>query len=357
MKIYNIAVLPGDGIGPEVINEGMKVLQALADVDSTFKFESTTFNWNSDYYLKHNRMMPEDGLSTLQHYDAIFFGAIGDRRVPEHIPIWELIMPIRKNFRQYVNLRPIKQLRGVKSPINANGPIDFYVYRENAEGEYSNIGGRLYQQTDEEIAIQNTVITKKGVRRLASYAFEYAEKNHVKKVVNATKSNAIVHSMKLWDEAVEEVASSYPEIMVEDVYIDALVAHLVQRPETYEVIVASNLFGDILTDLGAALVGGLGLSPSANLNPERNFPSMFEPIHGSAPDISGKQIANPIAQIWSAALMLEHLGRKDLSSIVMTAIENVIEDKKVLTPDLGGNARTFETGDAIVQQINHQYRR
>ena len=354
MKTYRLAVLPGDGIGPEVMEEGMKVLSALSEADSSFQLETTTFDWNCDYYLKHNRMMPEDGLSILEEYDAIFFGAIGDRRVPEHIPIWELIMPIRKNFHQYVNLRPIKQLPGVKSPIQANGSIDFYVFRENAEGEYSNIGGRLYQETSDELAIQNTVITKKGVQRLARYAFDYAQKNDVKKVVNATKSNAIVHSMRLWDESVKEVAMGYKDITVEDVYIDALVAHLVQRPQSFEVIVASNLFGDILTDLGAALVGGLGLSPSANLNPEGDFPSMFEPIHGSAPDITGKQIANPIAQIWSAALMLEHLGRGDLSCVVMNAIEQVIETKTALTPDMGGYAKTFETGDAIVKQIYHQ---
>ncbi|CDQ19121.1 tartrate dehydrogenase/decarboxylase / D-malate dehydrogenase [Halobacillus karajensis] len=354
MKTYHLAVLPGDGIGPEVVNEGMKVVQALSEADSSFQFESTTLEWNSEYYLKHNRMMPENGLSILENYDAIYFGAVGDPRVPEHIPIWELIMPIRKNFHQYVNLRPIKQLPGVKSPIHAKGLIDFYVYRENAEGEYSNSGGRLYQGTSDELAIQNTVITKKGVERLARYAFEYAEKTGVKKVVNATKSNAIIHSMNLWDESVKSVAASFPEIEVEDTYIDALAAHLVQRPETFDVIVASNLFGDILSDLGAALVGGLGLSPSANLNPERNYPSMFEPIHGSAPDISGKQTANPIAQIWSAALMLEHLGREDLASIVMKAIENVVNEKTALTPDLGGTARTFETGDAIVQHIHKQ---
>ncbi|WLR49107.1 tartrate dehydrogenase [Halobacillus litoralis] len=354
MKTYRLAVLPGDGIGPEVVEEGMKVLDALTKADSSFQLETTSFDWNSEHYLKHKRMMPEDGLSTLKEYDAIFFGAIGDRRVPEHIPIWDLIMPIRKNFHQYVNLRPIKQLPGVQSPIQADGPIDFYVFRENAEGEYSNIGGRLYQETSDELAIQNTVITKKGVQRLARYAFDYAQKSDVKKVVNATKSNAIVHSMRLWDESVKEVAKNYEGIAVEDVYIDALVAHLVQRPESFDVIVASNLFGDILTDLGAALVGGLGLSPSANLNPEGDFPSMFEPIHGSAPDITGKQMANPIAQIWSAALMLEHLGRKDLSLIVMNAIEQVIETRTALTPDMGGSAKTFETGDAIVKQIYHQ---
>ncbi|MYL49301.1 tartrate dehydrogenase [Halobacillus litoralis] len=354
MKTYRLAVLPGDGIGPEVVEEGMKVLDALTKTDSSFQLETTSFDWNSEYYLKHNRMMPEDGLATLKEYDAIFFGAIGDRRVPEHIPIWDLIMPIRKNFHQYVNLRPIKQLPGVQSPIQADGPIDFYVFRENAEGEYSNIGGRLYQETSDELAIQNTVITKKGVQRLARYAFDYAQKNDVKSVVNATKSNAIVHSMRLWDESVKEIAMHYEGIAVEDVYIDALVAHLVQRPESFDVIVASNLFGDILTDLGAALVGGLGLSPSANLNPEGDYPSMFEPIHGSAPDITGKQMANPIAQVWSAALMLEHLGREDLALIVMTAIEKVIETGEFLTPDMGGNAKTFETGDAIVKQIYHQ---
>ncbi|SEA79471.1 tartrate dehydrogenase/decarboxylase / D-malate dehydrogenase [Thalassobacillus cyri] len=352
MKNYNIAVLPGDGIGPDVVKEGLKVLQALADADASFQFDSTTFEWNSDFYLKHKRMMPEEGLDTLKNYDAILFGAVGDPRVPEHIPIWELIMPIRKYFKQYVNLRPIKKLPGVNSPLKVDGNIDFYVFRENAEGEYSNSGGRLYQQTNEELAIQNTVITRQGVERLSRYAFDYAEKHNIGEVVNATKSNAIIHSMGLWDEVVKETASEYEEIKVVDVYIDALAAHLVQRPESFDVIVASNLFGDILSDLGAALVGGLGLSPSGNLNPEREFPSMFEPVHGSAPDISGKNIANPIAQIWSGALMLEHLGREDLAGIVMRSIEDVIEAGSVLTPDLGGTAHTDEVGDAIVQAVH-----
>lgn len=354
MRTYRIAVLPGDGIGPEVVQEGMKVLSKLQDLDTSFTLESTTFEWNSNYYLKHGRMMPNDGLETLKTYDAIFFGALGDKRVEEHIPVWELIMPIRKQFQQYVNLRPIKQLNGITSPLQSEEPIDFYVFRENAEGEYSNSGGRIYDQTDQTMAIQNTIITKKGVERIAAYAFEYAKKHNVNRVVSATKSNAIIHSMKLWDDVVKEVALDYDGIELDSIYVDALAAYFVNKPHTFEVLVASNLFGDILSDLGAALVGGLGLSPSANLNPERNYPSMFEPIHGSAPDIAGKKIANPIAQIWSAALMLEHFGRDDLAGEIMQAIESVLVNGEVLTPDLGGNASTSEVGDAIIQELVKQ---
>lgn len=354
MTIYQIAVLPGDGIGPDVTAQAIRVLEVIRDSDADFDIRFTEFNWNSEYYLQHGSMMPEDGLEQLKAFDAILFGAIGDARVADEISIWQLIMPIRKNFRQYVNMRPIKRLSGIDSPLKNESPVDFVVFRENAEGEYSNIGGRLYQGQPQEMAIQNTVITKAGVERIARYAFDYAQVSGRNKVTSATKSNAIIHSMKLWDEAIAEVAADYEGIELESNFIDALAAYFVQRPESFEVVVASNLFGDILTDLGAAIVGGLGVSPSGNINPEREYPSMFEAIHGSAPDIAGKGIANPIAQIWSAALMLDHLGRPDLSTAIVSAIETVLGEGRVRTPDLGGNDTTEQLGTAIAQAVKEQ---
>ena len=354
MEAFKIAVIPGDGIGPDVTNEALKILETLQEMDDSFTISFKSFDWGSDFYLETGSMMPKDGLDQLKQFDAILFGAVGDARVPDEVTIWELIMPIRKRFQQYVNMRPIKQLAGIPSPLKNGKPIDFMVFRENAEGEYSNIGGRLYEEQNQEMAIQNTVITRQGVNRIAKYAFEYAKKNNKSKVTSATKSNAIIHSMKLWDEVVAEVAAEYPEIELESNFIDALAAYFVLRPESFEVVVASNLFGDILTDLGAALVGGLGVSPSGNINPEREYPSMFEAIHGSAPDIAGKGIANPIAQIWSAALMVEHLGREDLAAIIVSSIEQVLQKAQVLTPDLGGSSSTQQLGDAIAAQVREQ---
>jgi tartrate dehydrogenase/decarboxylase/D-malate dehydrogenase len=346
MKNLRIAVLPGDGIGLEVMNEAVKVLEFLKKLDPSFTIEWTTFDWSSEYYLKHGKMMPENGLETLKKYDAILFGAIGDKRVPDDVTVWELIMPIRKNFNQYINLRPVKFLKGTPSRF-ANEAIDFVIIRENAEGEYSNSGGRLYPGLEQELAVQNTIITRTGTAKAARFAFEYAEKYGKRTVTSATKSNAIVHSMKLWDEAVSKVAQDFPAIQLQSYYIDALAAYFVSRPKDFEVVVASNLFGDILSDLGAAIVGGLGLSPSANLNPEGEFPSMFEPVHGSAPDIAGRGLANPIAQIWSTALMLNHLGREDLGALIIESIEEVLEKQEVRTPDLGGHATTSEMGSAV----------
>ncbi|MCA1022402.1 tartrate dehydrogenase [Halobacillus litoralis] len=349
-----LAVMAGDGIGPEVMNEALKVLNTLSSLDSGFQLEMEELPWSSAYYMETGRMMPEGALDYLRHFDAILFGAIGDARVPDEVTIWELIMPIRKQFQQYVNVRPVKQLKGVASPLDTKAPIDFVVFRENAEGEYSHMGGRMYDQTDQEMAVQTTVMTKAGIRRLSDYGFAYARKHGKKTVTSATKSNAIIHTMKLWDDVVRDVGQEYPDIQLSSVYIDALAAYFINRPESFEVVIASNLFGDILTDLGAGLVGGLGLSPSANLNPEGRFPSMFEPIHGSAPDISGKGMANPVAQIWSAALMLEHNGRPDLSDIVMNGMEAVLAEQDVRTPDLGGKSRTADMGDAIIRAIHAQ---
>lgn len=351
MPVYQIAVLPGDGIGPEVTKEALKVLKILSDIDSTFQFETTSFPWNSEYYLKHGRMMPEDGLEQLKEFDAILFGAIGDPRVPDPVTIWELILPIRKMFQQYINFRPVKLLKGIESPLKKDVPIDFVIIRENSEGEYTDAGGAMFSGDVREMAIHNIVMTKHGIKQVAEFAFDYARKNGRSKVTSATKSNVMLHTMTFWDRTMEKVASENSDIDYEKYYIDALAAYLVQKPESFEVIVASNLFGDILSDLGSAIVGGLGIAPSGNINPEGAFPSMFEAVHGSAPDIAGKGIANPMAQIWSAALMLEHLGRKDLHDVILCAIEAVLMEKKVLTPDIGGSASTEEIGDAIAEKL------
>ncbi|WP_067726108.1 tartrate dehydrogenase [Oceanobacillus damuensis] len=351
MSTYKIAVLPGDGIGPEVTKEAVKVLHALAKIDASFEFEVEELNWNSQYYLDHGRMMPENGLEVLKEYDSILFGAIGDERVPDQISIWDLIMPIRKNFQQYVNFRPVKLLKGLASPLRKEDPIDFVIIRENGEGEYSNIGGTMFHGESREMAVQNTIMTRQGVTQITEFAYRYAREHDLTKVTNATKSNAIIHAMKFWDQIVEEVAEANSDIAYERYYIDALAAYFVQRPESFQVVLASNLFGDILSDLGSAIVGGLGVAPSGNINPSREFPSMFEAVHGSAPDIAGKGIANPIAQIWSAALMLEHLGRRDLHDKILQAIEELLVEKKHLTPDIGGSATTEEVGSAIAEKL------
>jgi tartrate dehydrogenase/decarboxylase/D-malate dehydrogenase len=350
---YAIAVIPGDGIGPEVIKEGLKVLKALEEVHGGIQFLHDSFDWNCEYYLRHGRMMPPNGLDLLKDYDVILFGAVGDPSVPDHVSVWELILPIRRHFQQYVNLRPVKLLRGLESPLRykSHEDLDFVVVRENTEGEYSSMGGRMHEGTPYEMAIQNTVFTRYGSERILRYAYSLSEKRPKKRLTIATKSNAINHAMPFWDEIAKEVGRSHPQIQTQLYHIDALAAYFVSRPESFDVVVGSNLFGDILTDLGAAIVGGLGLAPSGNINPERNHPSMFEAIHGSAPDIAGKGIANPIAQIWSVSLMMDHLQLPELGKLVLDAIEEVLVEGTVRTPDLGGNARTTEMGDAIVSQI------
>lgn len=347
---YKIAVIPGDGIGKEVMKEALKVLDAInsnESIDITYD----QYDWNSEYYVEHNRMMPEDGLEKLQTYDAILFGAIGNKQVPDDVSVWELIMPIRKTFQQYVNFRPAKLLKGLESPVKVRGnrSIDFVIIRENAEGEYSNVGGSMFSGEQRELAIQNTVMTKQGIQQVTEFACNYARSHNLEKVTNATKSNAIVHTMKFWDQEVEEVMERNKDIAYEKYYIDALAAYFVQRPEDFKVVLASNLFGDILSDLGSAIVGGLGIAPSANINPAKDYPSMFEPVHGSAPDIAGKGIANPIAQIWSLALLFEHLGRKDIHDKILSSIEELITSKSTLTADLGGTASTEQVGDELVK--------
>jgi tartrate dehydrogenase/decarboxylase / D-malate dehydrogenase len=297
-------------------------------------------------------MMPTDGIEQLSHFDGIFLGAVGQPGVPDHVSLWGLLIPIRRSFQQYVNLRPVQLFAGIETPLKnwKPGDIDFCVVRENNEGEYSNIGGRLYEGTEDEIAVQQAVFTRRGVRRVLRYAFELARKRR-RHLTSATKSNGIIHTMPFWDECFREMSREYPDVRVDQYHIDILTAHFVRHPDWFDVVVGSNLFGDILSDLGPAVVGSIGIAPSANLNPEKRFPSMFEPVHGSAPDIAGKGIANPVGQIWSGALMLRHLGEEQAASAVELAIAQVLETEKTRTPDIGGSSSTKEMGESIAVQL------
>jgi tartrate dehydrogenase/decarboxylase / D-malate dehydrogenase len=348
---YKIAVIEGDGIGHEVVPEGLRVLEAVGRrYQVTFDWHH--FDWSCQTYLKTGRMMPENGLDQLRGFDAIYLGAVGYPGVPDHVSLWGLLIPIRRAFQQYVNLRPVRLRRGIESPVKGFPPreIDFCVVRENNEGEYSEVGGRLYRDTDAELAVQESIFTRRGCDRILRYAFGLARtrKNHV---TSATKSNGIIHTMPFWDERFSQVGKHFPDVRTDQYHIDILSAHFVQHPDWFDVVVASNLFGDILSDLGAAVVGSIGLAPSANLNPEREHPSMFEPVHGSAPDIARKGIANPIAQVWSGAMMLEHLGESKAAQAVEAALDAVLARPDVRTPDLGGRANTREVGEAIAQEI------
>jgi len=349
---HRIAVIPGDGIGKEVVPEGIRVLEAVA---RRFGFELawTTFDWSCEVYAKTGRMMPPDGLDQLRQFEAIFLGAVGFPGVPDHVSLWGLLIPIRRAFRQYINLRPVRLLKGVRSPLAGRGPadIDMLIVRENNEGEYSEIGGRLYRGTPEELAVQQSVFTRRGCERVMRYAFELAMTRPKRHVTSATKSNGIIHSMPFWDERFAEVAREHPEVRTDQFHIDILTAHFVQHPDWFDVVVASNLFGDILSDLGPAIAGSIGLAPGGNINPEREHPSMFEPVHGSAPDIAGRGIANPIAQIWTGAMMLDHLGHPDGARAIVAAIEHLVEKGEGLTRDLGGTATTAEVGQAITSLI------
>jgi tartrate dehydrogenase/decarboxylase/D-malate dehydrogenase len=349
---HRIAVIPGDGIGREVVPEGQRVLEAAA---RRFGFELawTELDWSCEVYARTGRMMPDDGLERLQAFDAIYLGAVGFPGVPDHVSLWGLLIPIRRTFRQYVNLRPVRLLPGVRSPLAGRGPkdIDMLIVRENNEGEYSEIGGRLYKGTPDELAVQQAIFTRRGVDRVMRYAFEQAMRRPARHVTSATKSNGIIHSMPYWDERFREIAREYREVRTDQYHIDILTAHFVQHPDWFDVVVASNLFGDILSDLGPAIAGSIGLAPGANLNPEKEHPSMFEPVHGSAPDIAGKAIANPVAQIWTGAMMLEHLGHPDAAAAVVRAIEAVVADGAVVTRDLGGTAGTADVGKAIASLV------
>ena len=350
MKKYTVAVIEGDGIGREVVPEGLRVLEAVGRKhDIAFLWQH--FDWSCERFLRTGRMMPEDGLEQLRRFDAIFLGAVGYPGVPDHVSLWGLLIPIRRAFQQYVNLRPARLLRGIESPVKnfQAGEIDLYVVRENNEGEYSQIGGRLYEKTPAEMAVQETIFTRRGCERVMRYAFELAS-TRKKHVTSATKSNGIVYTMPFWDECFAAVGPEFADVRCDQFHIDILAAHFVRHPDWFDVVVGSNLFGDILSDLSAAVVGSIGIAPSANLNPEREFPSMFEPVHGSAPDIAGKGIANPVAQIWSGAMMLEHLGERAAALEIEMAIETVLAAKEPKTPDLGGNATTHDVGSAIVAE-------
>ena len=351
-KHYRIAVIPGDGIGKEVVPEGLRALET-AGRRFGIAFDWDELPWSCDYYAKHGRMMPEDWFERIRHHDAMFFGAVGwPASVPDHVSLWGSLIQWRRGFDQYVNLRPCRLMPGVPSPL-ANrkpGDIDFVVVRENTEGEYSSVGGRMFEGTEREVVFQQTVFTRKGVDRILRFAFELAQKRAARHVTSATKSNDISITMPYWDERFRAMAAQYPDIRTDQYHIDILSAHFVQRPQAFDVVVGSNLFGDILSDLGPAICGTIGIAPSANINPTREYPSLFEPVHGSAPDIAGKGIANPIGQIWCGAMMLEHLGHADAAGAVMRGIERVLAEGP-RTPDLGGKATTVDLGKAIADGI------
>ena len=350
-KEHKIAVVMGDGIGKEVVPEGMKVLD-VAGERFGYRMSWTEFAWSCEHYHKTGVMMPEDGLETLKKYEAVFLGAVGYPGVPDHVSLWGLLVPIRRGFEQYANIRPVKTMEGMESPLRRieGGKIDILVVRENTEGEYSNVGGRMFGGTEHEFVVQESVFTRRGVRNIMKYAFEEARKRK-KHVTSVTKSNGICITMPYWDELFREISKEYPDIRTDQYHVDSLCATLVAHPERFDVIVASNLFGDIVSDLCPALAGSLGIAPSASLNPERAFPSTFEPVHGSAPDIYGKNIANPIAQILTGAMMIEHLGYPEAARMIEKAVEIVVAERKVLTRDLGGDATTQQMGKAIADLV------
>lgn len=347
MKSFDINLIPGDGIGVDVINEGVRVLDVLAAKHGGLKFKYNTLPWSCAWYLEHGSMMPADGMEILRDCDAILLGAVGFPGVPDHISLRDLLLPIRTGFDQYVNMRPIKLLPGLSSPLK-NDAIDFVVIRENSEGEYCGRG-----TTSSDCAIQESIFTRKGTERIIRYACDYACANGKSKVLSATKSNALNHSMVFWDAIFDEVRREYVHLETSQMHIDALAGYFIMHPERLEVVVASNLFGDILTDLGSAMLGSIGISPSGNINPEGKYPSMFEPIHGSAPDIAGKGIANPVGTFWAIAMMLEQLKEKEIADLLMGSICEVLGRKDVVTPDIGGKGTTTGMTDAVIEQINN----
>ncbi len=355
MAEYRIAVIGGDGVGPEVAAEGLKVLRTIEELSDGLRFHCDEFPWGCAWYEHNGAMMPADALDTLKAYDAIYLGAVGYPTVPDHISLWGLLLPIRKGFDQYVNLRPIRLLAGAPCPLQHKTPadIDFVVVRENTEGEYCNLGSHTGEGTPEEAVTQTSVFTRKGVERVIRYAFELAMQRK-RKLTGVTKSNALNYSMVFWDRIFREVARDYPEVQTRLVHVDAITMFFVRNPEMFDVVVASNLFGDIITDLGAAIQGGMGFAAGANLNPEREYPSMFEPIHGSAPDIAGQGKANPIAAIWAVQMMLDHLGEAAWAEAVMRSIEAVVAAGTVLTPDAGGKDSTSAVGDAVCVALRAQ---
>ena len=357
MTTHKIAVIPGDGIGPEVISEGVKVLNEVAKIDGSFRFDFTYFPWGCEYYKETGRMMAENGIEELSKYDAIFLGAVGAPGVPDHISLWDLLLVIRKSFEQYVNLRHVKLIDGAPAPLKdiPKEEIDMVFVRENTEGEYAGSGSWMYKGKPNEVVVQNGVFSRFGCERVIRYAYELAKKEG-KTLTSISKANALNYSMVFWDQIFNEVGKDYPEVKTYSYLVDAAAMFMIKDPKRFEVVVTSNLFGDILTDLGAAIAGGMGLAAGANLNPERKFPSMFEPIHGSAPDIAGQNKANPLATVWSASQMLDFFGHKDWGKRLIDCIEKVLTNKEVLTPDIGGNATTKEVGDEIIRLIREDFR-
>ena len=352
MRHYNIAAIPADGIGPEVIDAGIQVLQALAARDGGFAFDITTYDWGSDYYKAHGRMMPEDGLDSLKAHDAIFFGAVGAPDVPDHITLWGLRLPICQGFDQYANVRPTRILPGISAPLKDKGPgdLDWVIVRENSEGEYAGHGGRAHRGLPEEVATETAIFTRTGVARIMRFAFRLAQARPRKLLTVVTKSNAQRHGMVMWDEIAAEVAAEFPDVVWDKMLVDAMTVRMTLNPESLDTIVATNLHADILSDLAGALAGSLGVAPTANIDPEGRYPSMFEPIHGSAFDITGKGIANPVATFWTACQMLEHLGEAAASARLMKAVEDVCA-AGIMTPDVGGGATTAEVTEAVIGAI------
>jgi tartrate dehydrogenase/decarboxylase/D-malate dehydrogenase len=350
---FKIAVIPGDGIGNEVVPVGLRVLERAGSIFG-LEFDFQHFDWGCEVYKKIGRMMPEDGISRLRDHDAIFFGAVGFPGVPDHISLWGLLIPIRREFDQYVNLRPVRLLPGVQAPVRAEpGDIDFWVVRENSEGEYSQVGGRVFAGTENETVIQQAIFTRRGTDRILRYAFELARKLGRPHVTSATKSNGLFHSMPFWDERFQVISQEYPDVRADQYHVDILAARFVMSPERFSIVVGSNLFGDILSDLGPGVTGTIAIAPSGNINPERIFPSMFEPVHGSAPDIAGMGIANPIGQIWSASMMLDHLGAHEAAERILWAIERtLVMRRELLTPDMGGKGTTKQLGDAVIDALS-----
>lgn len=355
-KTLKIAVIPGDGIGVEVTPYGVKCLEAIGEIfNIDFEFEEFDFA-SVPYYKKHGDMLPEDWKTTLSKFDALYFGAVGmPDEVPDEVTLWGSLIKFRREFDQYVNLRPCRLIEGIKSPLAGRKPgdIDFWIVRENTEGEYSSIGGKIFEGTDREIVMQETVMTRFGVDRVLRYAFDLAQSRPRKHLTSATKSNGINTTMPYWDSRVREMAKGYPDVKVDKYHIDILTAHFVQKPDIFDVVVGSNLFGDILSDLGPACTGTIGIAPSANINPEGKFPSLFEPVHGSAPDIAGKGIANPIGMIWAGQMLLQHFGHSEAADLLLKSVEKVLarSDPEVMTADMGGKGTTKILGEAIINEI------
>lgn len=358
MTTYNIALIPGDGIGPAVVAEGVKVLQTIEKLDTNLSFSFKEFPWGCEYYLQHGKMMTDDGIEQLSSFDAIYLGAVGYPGVPDHISLWDLLLNIRKSFDQYVNLRPIELLNDSLTPLKGKTmqDISMLVIRENSEGEYAGAGDWLYKGQPEEIVLQTGVFSRKGTERIIRYAFEEARKQQ-KTLTSISKGNALNYSMVFWDEIFSEIGKDYPDVETYSYLVDAASLYMIENPERFEIVVTSNLFGDIITDIGAGITGGIGLATGANINPERRYPSMFEPVHGSAPNIAGKGIANPLAAIWSVSQMMDFFGEETWGKLILQTIRDILNETNLLTPDLGGHATTSELGTSFIRLLEQNYRK